>query len=186
MPSHCGEQPPIVAVRPIRSIARDDALLDLVPESPRKTYDMYEVIRRVVDDGEFLDLKPRWARPIITCLARFGGRPAGIVANNPKQLGGILDADAADKAAHFIQICDAFNIPLVFLMDVPGFWVGKDHEHGGIIRHGAKMLHAMASATVPKLTVVDAQGLRRRLLRDGRPRVRARSAWSRGRAPRSA
>jgi acetyl-CoA carboxylase carboxyltransferase component len=136
----------------------DDALLDLVPDNPKKTYDMYEVIRRLVDRGELLDIKPRWARPMITCLARFGGRPAGIVANNPKQAGGILDADAADKAAHFIQICDAFNIPLVFLMDVPGFWVGKDHEHGGIIRHGAKMLHAMASATVPKLTVVTRKG----------------------------
>jgi acetyl-CoA carboxylase carboxyltransferase component len=95
---------------------------------------------------------------MITCLARFGGRPAGIVANNPKHGGGILDGDTADKAAHFIQICDAFNIPLVFLMDVPGFWVGKDHEHAGIIRHGAKMLHAMSAATVPKLTVVTRKG----------------------------
>ncbi len=157
MPSHCGEKPPVIACddpidRP------DDSLLDIVPDNPKKTYDMYEVIRRLVDRGDYLDIKPRWARPMITCLARFGGRPAGIVANNPKQAGGILDADAADKAAHFIQICDAFNVPLVFLMDVPGFWVGKDHEHGGIIRHGAKMLHAMASATVPKLTVVTRKG----------------------------
>jgi acetyl-CoA carboxylase carboxyltransferase component len=157
MPSHCGEQPPIVPCDdPIDR--GDDALLDLIPEDTRRTYDMYEVIRRVVDHGDFLDLKPRWARPMITCLARLGGRPVGIVANNPKQGGGILDSDTADKAAHFIQICDAFNIPLVFLMDVPGFWVGKDHEHGGIIRHGAKMLHAMASATVPKLTVVTRKG----------------------------
>ncbi|HKE18387.1 MAG TPA: acyl-CoA carboxylase subunit beta [Kofleriaceae bacterium] len=157
MPSHCGERPPIApCIDPIDRA--DDSLLDLVPDNPKKTYDMYEVIRRIVDGGEYLDLKPRWARPIITCLARFGGRPAGVVANNPKQGGGILDADTADKAAHFIQICDAFNIPLVFLMDVPGFWVGRDHEHGGIIRHGAKMLHAMASATVPKLTVVTRRG----------------------------
>jgi acetyl-CoA carboxylase carboxyltransferase component len=156
MPSHCGERPPIApCADPIDRA--EDALLDLVPENPKKTYDMYEVIRRVVDGGELLDVKPRWARPIITCLARLGGRPAGIVANNPKG-GGVLDADSADKAAHFIQICDAFNLPLVFLMDVPGFWVGKDHEHGGIIRHGAKMLHAMASATVPKLTVVVRKG----------------------------
>jgi acetyl-CoA carboxylase carboxyltransferase component len=115
---------------------------------------MYEVIRRVVDGGDYLDIKPRWAKSIITCLARFGGRPAGIVANNPKQGSGVLDSDSADKAAHFIQICDAFNVPLVFFVDVPGFWVGKQFEHGGIIRHGAKMLHAMAAATVPKLTVV--------------------------------
>ena len=157
MPSHCGERPPIVACTDPPDRA-DDALLDLVPESGKETYDMYEVIRRIVDDGDVLDLKPRWARPIITCLARFGGRPAGIVANNPKQGGGILDANTADKAAHFIQICDAFGLPLVFLMDVPGFWVGKHHEHGGIIRHGAKMLHAMAAATVPKLTVVTRKG----------------------------
>lgn len=157
MPQHCGEKPPVIACTDPIDRA-DDALLDVVPESQKKTYDMYEVIRRIADHGEYLDLKPRWARPMITCLARFGGRPAGIVANNPKQGGGILDADAADKAAHFIQICDAFNIPLVFLMDVPGFWVGKDHEHAGIIRHGAKMLHAMASATVPKLTVVTRKG----------------------------
>jgi methylmalonyl-CoA decarboxylase subunit alpha len=157
MPQHCGELPPVVACDdPVERA--DDELLDLVPDSQRKTYDMYEVIRRIVDRGELLDLKPRWARPIITCLARFGGRPAGIVANNPKQGGGVLDGDTADKAAHFIQICDAFNIPLVFLMDVPGFWVGKDHEHAGIIRHGAKMLHAMAAATVAKLTVVIRKG----------------------------
>jgi acetyl-CoA carboxylase carboxyltransferase component len=157
MPSHQGERPPIIACDDPIDRA-DDALLDLVPDSQKKAYDMYEVIRRVVDRGEYLDLKPRWAKPIITCLARFGGRPAGIVANNPKQVGGILDGDCADKAARFIQICDAFNLPLVFLMDVPGFWVSKHNEHAGIIRHGAKMLHAMASATVPKLTVVTRKG----------------------------
>jgi acetyl-CoA carboxylase carboxyltransferase component len=157
MPSHCGERPPVIACDDPVDRA-DDALLDLVPDNPRKTYDMYEVLKRLVDRGDYLDIKPRWARPIITCLARFGGRPAGIIANNPKQGGGILDADTADKAAHFIEICDAFGLPLVFVMDVPGFWVGKDHEHAGIIRHGAKMLHAMAAATVPKLTVVTRKG----------------------------
>jgi methylmalonyl-CoA decarboxylase subunit alpha len=157
MPQHAGELPPVIACSDPIDRA-DDALLDIVPDSQRKTYDMYEVIRRIVDDGDYLDIKPRWARPIITCFARFGGRPCGIVANNPKGGGGILDADTADKAAHFIQICDAFSIPLVFLMDVPGFWVGKDHEHAGIIRHGAKMLHVMAAATVPKLTVVVRKG----------------------------
>ncbi|HEY1557255.1 MAG TPA: acyl-CoA carboxylase subunit beta [Kofleriaceae bacterium] len=157
MPSHCGERPPIAPCADPADRA-DDALLDIIPDNPKKTYDMYEVIKRLVDGGDYLDLKPRWARPIITCLARFGGRPCGIVANNPKQGGGILEADSADKAARFIQICDAFGLPLVFVMDVPGFWVGKDHEHAGIIRHGAKLLHAMASATVPKLTVVTRKG----------------------------
>jgi len=157
MPRHAGELPPVAACSdPVERA--DDQLLDVVPDDPRRGYDMYEVIRRVVDGGDYLDLKPRWARPIITCLARLGGRPCGIVANNPRQGGGILDIDSADKAAHFIQICDAFNLPLVFLMDVPGFWVGKHLEHAGIIRHGAKMLHAMASATVPKLTVVTRKG----------------------------
>ncbi len=115
---------------------------------------MYEVIRRIVDDGEYFDLKPQFAKTIITCLARFGGRPAGIVANQPKQLGGILDNDSADKAARFINLCNAYGIPLVFLMDVPGFMVGTKVEEAGIIRHGAKMLYATANATVPKITVV--------------------------------
>jgi methylmalonyl-CoA decarboxylase subunit alpha len=115
---------------------------------------MYEVIERIVDDGEWLDLKPQWAKTIITCLARMGGRPVGIVANQPKQLGGILDNDSADKAARFVNLCNAFGIPLVFLMDVPGFMVGTKVEQAGIIRHGAKMLYAVANATVPKVTVV--------------------------------
>ena len=115
---------------------------------------MYEVIRRIVDDGAYFDLKPQWAKTIITCLARFGGRPAGIVANQPKQLGGILDNDSADKAARFINLCNAYGLPLVYLMDVPGFMVGTKVEQAGIIRHGAKMLYATANATVPKVTVV--------------------------------
>ena len=115
---------------------------------------MYDVIRLIVDDGEWLDLKPKWARTIITCLARMGGRPVGIVASQPRHLGGILDNDSADKAARFVNLCDAFGIPLVFLVDVPGFMVGTKVEAAGIIRHGAKMLHAVASATVPKITVV--------------------------------
>jgi acetyl-CoA carboxylase carboxyltransferase component len=132
----------------------DEELLDALPESNRKPYDMYDVIRRVVDDGEWLDLKPQWARTIITCLARMGGRPVGIVANQPRQLGGILDNDSADKAARFVNLCNAFGLPLVFLMDVPGFMVGTKVEAAGIIRHGAKMLYAVANATVPKITVV--------------------------------
>jgi acetyl-CoA carboxylase carboxyltransferase component len=115
---------------------------------------MYEVIGRIVDDGEWLDLKPQWAKTIITCLARMGGRPVGIIANQPRHLGGILDNDSADKAARFVNLCDAFGIPLLFLVDVPGFMVGTKVEAAGIIRHGAKMLHAVAAATVPKITVV--------------------------------
>jgi acetyl-CoA carboxylase carboxyltransferase component len=136
----------------------DEGLLDVLPESNRKPYDMYEVIRRIVDDGVYFDLKPQWARTIITCLTRFGGRPAGIVANQPRHLGGILDNDSADKSARFINLCDAYGIPLVFLMDVPGFMVGTKVEEAGIIRHGAKMLYATANATVPKVTVVLRKG----------------------------
>ena len=153
MPSHNGEAPPRHATAdPVERM--DDELLDVLPESNRKPYDMYDVIRRVVDDGEWLDLKPQWAKTIITCFARFGGRPVGIVANQPRQLGGILDNDSADKAARFVNLCNAFGLPLVFLQDVPGFMVGTKVEQAGIIRHGAKMLHAVANATVPKITVV--------------------------------
>jgi acetyl-CoA carboxylase carboxyltransferase component len=152
-PSHCEDAPPVVASEdPIER--RDEELLDVLPESNRQPYDMYEVIRRIVDDGVYFDLKPQWAKTIITCLARFGGRPAGIVANQPRQLGGILDNDSADKAARFINLMNAFGIPLVYLMDVPGFMVGTKVEQQGIIRHGAKMLYATANATVPKVTVV--------------------------------
>ncbi len=152
-PANCEEPPPRRAVSdPVDR--REDALLDLLPESNRKPYDMYDLIRLIVDDGEWLDLKPKWARTIITCLARMGGRPVGIVASQPRQLGGILDNDSADKAARFVTLCDAFGIPLVFLVDVPGFMVGTKVEAAGIIRHGSKMLHAVASATVPKITVI--------------------------------
>ena len=152
-PSHCGEKPPTIACAdPIER--RDEALLDLLPKNPRQGFDMYALIKSLVDNGTHFDLKGRWARTIITTLARIGGYPCGIVASNPKHLGGILESDSADKAARFVQICDAFGIPLIFLVDVPGFMVGSKVEHTGIIRHGAKMLHAVAAATVPKLTVV--------------------------------
>jgi acetyl-CoA carboxylase carboxyltransferase component len=152
-PSNCEQRPPL---RPVSDPVdrMEDALLDILPESNRKPYDMYDVIRLIVDEGEWLDIKPKWARTIITCLARMGGRPVGIVASQPRRLGGILDNDSADKAARFVTLCDAFGIPLVFLVDVPGFMVGTKVEQDGIIRHGAKMLHAVASATVPKVTVI--------------------------------
>jgi acetyl-CoA carboxylase carboxyltransferase component len=153
LPSHNEQAPPIAECDdPIDRM--DEDLLDVLPESNRKPYDMYEVIRRIADDGFYFDMKPQWAKTIITCFARFGGRPAGIVANQPKQLGGILDNDSADKAARFVNLCNAFAIPLVFLMDVPGFMVGSKVEAAGIIRHGAKMLYAVANATVPKITVI--------------------------------
>jgi acetyl-CoA carboxylase carboxyltransferase component len=152
-PQNCEEPPP--RREPSDPVDRmEDELLDILPDSPRRPYDMYELIRLVVDDGEYFDLKPRWARTIITCLARMGGRPVGVVANQPKHLGGILENDSADKAARFINLCDAYGIPLLFLMDVPGFMVGTKVEQAGIIRHGAKMLYAVSRATVPKVTVV--------------------------------
>jgi acetyl-CoA carboxylase carboxyltransferase component len=153
MPSNCEQPPP---VRPVSDPVdrMDEELLDVLPESNRKPYDMYDVIRRIVDDGEWFDMKPQFAKTIITCFARMGGRPVGIVASQPKQLGGILENDSADKAARFINLCDAYGIPLLFLQDVPGFMVGTKVEQAGIIRHGAKMLYAVSRATVPKITVV--------------------------------
>jgi acetyl-CoA carboxylase carboxyltransferase component len=152
-PSHC-EQPPPRRETADPADRMDEELLDVLPPSNRQPHDMYEVIRRIVDDGEWLDLKPQFARSIITCLARMDGRSVGIVASQPRHLGGVLDNDSADKAARFVTLCDAFGIPLVFLVDVPGFMVGTKAEAAGIIRHGAKMLHAVAAATVPKVTVV--------------------------------
>ncbi|HUB75200.1 MAG TPA: acyl-CoA carboxylase subunit beta [Solirubrobacteraceae bacterium] len=156
MPQNCEEPPPRRAgglgSDPVERA--EEGLLDVLPDSNRKPYDMYDVIGMIVDDGEYLDIKRQWAKTIITCFARFGGRPAGIVANQPKQLGGILDNDSADKAARFVNLCNAFAIPLVFIQDVPGFMVGTKVEAEGIIRHGAKMLHAVANATVPKVTVI--------------------------------
>jgi acetyl-CoA carboxylase carboxyltransferase component len=152
-PANCEQSPPLVPTDdPIDR--GDEELLDVLPDSNRQPYDMYEVIRRIVDDGIYFDIKPQFAKTIITCLARFGGRPVGIVANQPKQLGGILNNDSSDKAARFINLCNAFSLPLIYLMDVPGFMVGTKVEAEGIIRHGAKMLYATANATVPKITVV--------------------------------
>ncbi len=152
-PSHNRESPPVVetADDPDRYVPE---LLDIVPADQRKRYNMLQVIERIVDGGKFFEIKPKWARNLITCLARMNGRSVGIVANQPMVLGGVLDINAADKAARFINLCDAFNIPLVFLVDVPGFMIGSAVEKQGIIRHGAKMLYAVSEATVPKVTVV--------------------------------
>ena len=132
----------------------DDELDSVVPAEPSQPYDMHEVIRRIVDDGEFLELQPGWASNIIVGFCRFDGRSVGIVAQQPSVLAGALDIDASDKAARFVRTCDAFNVPLLSLVDVPGFLPGVAQEHGGIIRHGAKLLYAYAEATVPKVTVI--------------------------------
>ena len=152
-PSHNREAPPVLAAGdpPDRLVP---GLRDIVPTAPRRAYDMRKVIAEIVDDRRFFAMKPEWARNLITGFTRFGGMPAGIVANQPNHLGGVLDVDAADKAARFVWLCDAFDIPLVFLVDVPGFLVGSKVEQQGIIRHGAKMLFAVSEATVPKVTVV--------------------------------
>src|SRR5205823_4675652 len=156
-PSRAGEKPPR-RTSSDPADRREEALLDIVPHNPRQAYDVHKVIAAIVDGGQIFEIKPRWAQNIVTGLARIDGWPVGIVANNPMQAGGVLDVNAADKAARFVNLCDAFEIPLVFLQDVPGFMVGSKVEQQGIIRHGAKMLHAMASATVPKLTVVVRKG----------------------------
>ena len=137
---------------------RAEELYDIVPANPRQAYDIHKVIAAITDDGDFFPMKPDFARNLVTGFARFGGRPVGIVANQPKFLGGALDVNSADKAARFVWLCDAFSIPLLFLMDCPGFLVGSAVEKQGIIRHGAKMLFAVAEATVPKVTLVLRKG----------------------------
>jgi propionyl-CoA carboxylase beta chain len=133
---------------------RDEELLDVVPDSPNKPYDMHDVIRRVVDDGTFFEVQRDYAGNLLVGFARLGGRSVGIVANQPAVLAGALDIAASLKGARFIRFCDAFNVPLVTFEDVPGFLPGVSQEHGGIIKHGAKLLFAYCEATVPKLTVI--------------------------------
>ncbi len=132
----------------------DPELDHIVPDSPNKPYDMRDVVRRIVDDGEFLEVHEHYARNIICGFARLDGFAVGIVGNQPNQLAGVLDIDASAKAARFVRTCDAFNLPLITLCDVPGFLPGTAQEWGGIIRHGAKLLYAFTEATVPKLTVI--------------------------------
>jgi propionyl-CoA carboxylase beta chain len=134
---------------------RKEAALDtLVPDDRRQPYDMHDVIRHVVDDGAFLEIQPGWAQNILVGFARLGGRSVGVVAQQPAVLAGALDIDASVKAARFVRTCDCFNVPIVTLVDVPGFMPGVSQEHGGIIRHGAKLLYAYCEATVPKVTVI--------------------------------
>jgi propionyl-CoA carboxylase beta chain len=133
---------------------RDETLRSIVPENPNKPYDMKEIVRAVVDDRHFFEVSEHFAKNIVTGFARLGGQSVGIVANQPAILAGVLDIDASRKAARFVRTCDAFNIPLVTFVDVPGFLPGTAQEWGGIITHGAKLLYAFAEATVPKLTVI--------------------------------
>jgi len=134
---------------------REDAELDsLIPDEPTKPYDMHDVVRRVVDDGEFFEIHERWAENLLCGFARLSGHSVGVVANQPRALAGVLDIDSSIKGARFVRTCDAFGIPIVTFVDVPGFLPGTDQEWGGIIRHGAKLLYAYCEATVPKLTVI--------------------------------
>ncbi len=132
----------------------DPALDDLVPEDPSRPYDMHVAIQRIVDDGEFLEVHAAFARNLIVGFCRLHGWPVGVVAQQPAVMAGVLDIDASVKGARFVRFCDAFNIPLLTFVDVPGFLPGTAQEHGGIIRHGAKLLYAYCEATVPKLTVI--------------------------------
>ena len=152
LPSNNRENAPFVETSD--SAARiDDSLNEIIPDNPNKPYDMYHIIGSIVDDGRFLEVHKSWAKNIIVGFAHMHGRSVGIVANQPKILAGVLDINASRKAARFVRFCDAFNIPLVTLVDVPGFLCGTQQEYGGIISHGAKLLYAYGEATVPKVTV---------------------------------
>ncbi|MCL6453238.1 MAG: acyl-CoA carboxylase subunit beta [Alicyclobacillus sp.] len=152
LPQSCQEQPPQVAFH--GRLTPDEAMLDLVPEDGTKVYDVKDVIVRLLDDGDFLEVQPLFARNAVVGFGRVEGRTVGVVANQPKFMAGGLDIDSSDKIARFIRFCDAFNIPLITLEDVTGFIPGVKQEHGGIIRHGAKILYAYSEATVPKITVI--------------------------------
>jgi propionyl-CoA carboxylase beta chain len=153
IPSNNVDDPP--EIQPTDDINRQDKELDaLVPENPNKPYDMKDVIDRIVDGGEFFEIHELYAQNILVGFARLGGKPVGIVANQPSVLAGVLDIDSSMKGARFVRFCDAFNIPLVVFEDVPGFLPGTDQEWRGIIKNGAKLLYAFCEATVPKITVI--------------------------------
>ncbi|MBL0172548.1 MAG: acyl-CoA carboxylase subunit beta [Gemmatimonadaceae bacterium] len=153
VPSNNVDDPPRGTARDPRD-RRDEALLDVIPDNANKPYDMHDVIRRVVDDGEFYEVHADYAGNILVGFAHLGGYSVGIVANQPAVMAGVLDISASMKAARFVRFCDCFNIPIVTFEDVPGFLPGVAQEHGGIIKHGAKLLYAYCEATVPKLTVI--------------------------------
>ncbi len=153
LPSNNREQPPAFMPRDSPS-RRNDALLDIVPVDSRQTYDMRTVIEEIIDDGDLFEVHAHWATNIICGLVRMNGHVVGIVANQPASFAGVLDIHASEKAARFVQTCDAFSIPLITLVDVPGFLPGTGQEHAGIIRHGAKLLHAYCAATVPRIQLI--------------------------------
>lgn len=153
LPGNNMEDPPILPAGDDGD-RMDEALNALLPDNPNQPYNMKDVIAAIVDDGEYYEVHEHYAQNIITCFARFDGMPVGIIANQPSVMAGCLDINASDKSARFIRFCDAFNLPVVNLVDVPGFLPGTDQEYGGIIRHGAKMLYAYSEATVPKITVI--------------------------------
>ncbi|WP_030948361.1 acyl-CoA carboxylase subunit beta [Streptomyces sp. NRRL S-646] len=146
--------PPPVQLTADPADRRCESLADLVPADGSRTYDMRRVVEEITDDGEYMEIQERWATNIIVALARMDGHTVGIVASQPQSMAGVLDINAAEKAARFVQMCDAFNIPLVTLLDVPGFLPGVGQEHGGIIRHGAKLLYAYCNATVPRVQMI--------------------------------
>jgi propionyl-CoA carboxylase beta chain len=150
--NNLGDPPRVTPTDP--ADRREQALDSIIPDDPSRPYDMHDVIRHVVDDGDLLEIQPAWAQNIIIGFARLEGQSVGIVAQQPSVLAGALDIDASTKAARFVRTCDCFNIPLVTFVDVPGFLPGVGQEHGGIIRHGAKLLFAYAEATVPKVTII--------------------------------
>ncbi|MGC9354871.1 MAG: acyl-CoA carboxylase subunit beta [Mariniphaga sp.] len=153
LPANNMEDPPVKStIDPSDRI--DEKLQELVPADPNKPYDMHEIIQSVIDNNHFLEVQPQYAKNIICGFARFGGQPVGIVANQPAHLAGVLDINSSAKAARFVRFCDAFNIPLVTFVDVPGFLPGTAQEFGGIIKHGAKLLYAFSEATVAKITVI--------------------------------
>src|SRR5208282_2858579 len=152
LPSHADEDPPRSAPLPPKSSGK--RIEEIVPTDENKPFDMMAVIDEIIDQGSWLEVKKLFARELLTGFARIDGRSVGIVANQPKWLGGILFVDSADKAARFIWLCDAFNIPLLYLADVPGFMIGTKVEREGIIRAGAKMIAAVSEATVPKVSVI--------------------------------
>jgi len=152
LPLNCTEKPPYRDTGDDIN-RREEDLLDIVPTNPAKPFDPHQIISRVMDNGDFFEIKAEYARNIIVGFARLGGNPVGIVANNSTHMAGALDINSSDKEARFIRFCDAFNIPLVFMIDTPAYLPGKDQEHQGIIRHGAKVLYAIAESTVPKISV---------------------------------
>jgi propionyl-CoA carboxylase beta chain len=153
IPQNNMEDPPFAPTSDDRLRTEED-LDHIVPDDPSKPYDMRDVIKLVVDDGVFLEIHENYAQNILTCFARFGGHSVGIIANQPAHLAGVLDINSSDKAARFVRFCDSFNLPIITFVDVPGFLPGTDQEHGGIIRHGAKLLYAYCEATVPKITLI--------------------------------